>query len=93
MHDIFLVLILIYCLGLLTNTCIQPREPTRHLNPYLGESRGVSPEPFTGNSATLLCYTWCLVQEFSLGYNYFYFRIIWHLVTIRLAITYSPPYR
>ena len=43
--------------GLFANTSIQPREPTRHLNPYLGESWGVSPEPFTGNSATLLCYT------------------------------------
>ena len=28
-----------------------------HLNSYLEEFRGVSPEPFTGNSATLVGYT------------------------------------
>ena len=32
-----LVLILLYtCVGLLVNTSIQPREPTRHLNPFKG---------------------------------------------------------
>jgi len=68
---IFIVLNWYTCLGLFANTCIQLREPTRHINPYQGESRGVSPEPFTGNSATLLCYTWCLVYKVLLGHNSF----------------------
>ena len=51
----------IYLRGIVANTYIQPREPTRHLNPFRGNQEGFSPEPCKGNSATLLCYTWCLV--------------------------------
>ena len=54
------VFTLLYAWGLFANTSIQPREPTRHLNSYLEESWGVSPEPFTGNPATLLSYTLCV---------------------------------
>jgi len=35
-----------------------------HLNSYLEEFRGDSPEPFTGNSATLFGYTKCVAFSF-----------------------------
>ena len=56
----------------------------QHLNPYLGESRGVSPEPFTGNSATLVCCTKCVAKQFLS------FRIQ-RIQFIDQHITYSPP--
>ena len=44
------------------------------LNSYLEEFRGDSPEPFTGNSATLFGYTKCVAISFS-------FRIIYHYIS------------
>ena len=37
---------------------------TSHLNSYSEEFRGVSPKPFTGNSATLFGYTKCVALSF-----------------------------
>jgi len=39
------------------HTCVEPRELHIAPNSYLEESRGSSPEPFTGNSVTLFGYT------------------------------------
>ena len=55
---LFLALIHIaypYMLGLLVcaSLVLNHESFIQHLNAYLGESRGVSPEPFMGNSATL----------------------------------------
>ena len=59
---------ILICLVLLfvCHTCVKPRE----LHTCV-KSRGVSPEPFTGNSATLFGYTKCVVLVFK-------FRIICH---------------
>ena len=48
-----------------------------HLNYYSEESRGVSPEPFTGNLATLVGYTKCVAFSFK-------FRIICHRLALHL---------
>ena len=50
MHDIFLVLIIdIYtCVGLFANTCIQPREPTRHLSLFKGNLEEFVQSPSRG---------------------------------------------
>ena len=48
-HIIYM-LVLFVCASLVFNH----ESFIKHLNSYSEESRGVSPEPFTGNSATLL---------------------------------------
>ena len=54
---ILICLLLLVC----THTCVQPRE--LHVAPQL-LFRGVSPEPFNRNSATLFGYTKCVVISF-----------------------------
>ena len=46
------------------HTCVEPREFQIAPNSYSEEFRGVSPEPFTGNSATLVGYTKCVALKF-----------------------------
>ena len=48
----YICLVLIVC-----HTCVEPRELQIAPQSYLEKFRGVSPEPFTGNSATLFGYT------------------------------------
>ena len=45
-----------------TSLILNHKSFTQHLNPYLGESRGVNPEPFTGNSATFVCCIKCITN-------------------------------
>ena len=75
----FILFISFICLDLFvcSHTCVQPREI--HIAPQLllEEFRGDSPEPFTGNSATLFGYTKCVALVFK-------FRIICHRLALHL---------
>ena len=48
MHDILVCLIDILAWGLFANTRIQPREPTRHLNPFKGNLEELVQSPSRG---------------------------------------------
>ena len=72
-HIACIALHLLYCSSLyawLDCVCasLVPNQQELHIapQPIQGESRGVSPEPFTGNSATLVCCTKC-VAKFALA--------------------------
>ena len=52
------MLVLFVCASLVFNH----ESFIEHLNSYSEKSRGVSPEPFTGNSATLVGYIKCVTN-------------------------------
>ena len=58
-HIISMLVLIVYA-----HTCVQPREFYMALNSYLEEFRGDSPEPLTGNSATLFGYSKCIAFSF-----------------------------